>query len=300
MVDIDARRRLCDRYEGYRQLLSLASPPPDGLAPGRGAIELSRAANDSMAEWTRDDPSRFPGFIATIAMSDPSSATREAERAIKQLGAAGVQIYSNVNGRPLDLPEHLEVIEAIATMGGAIWLHPLRPSASPDYPSETMSRYDLWWLLGWPHETSVAMGRLGFAGLFDRCPNLTVITHHGGGTIPMMAGRLRLGMARLGDRHPPEHADLVATTLREPPIDAFRRFHADTATFGSVEAIRAASDFFGVDRLLFASDMPFDREGGSILIRETLRAIDEWAANDADREKALEGNARRLLRWGSP
>ena len=50
-------------------------------------------------------------------------------------------------------------------------------------------------------------------------------------------------------------------------------FYADTATFGSSRAIRHAMDFFGDDHVLFASDAPFDPEGGPMYIRETIKLI---------------------------
>ena len=121
----------------------------------------------------------------------------------------------------------------MAELGRPVWLHPLLTMATPDYPNESVSKYDLWWAFGWPHETSVAMGRLVFAGVFDRWPQLTVITHHGGGTIPMCEGRIEHGLTELGTRNGPDMAHAVATDLREPPLTAFHRFYADTATFGS-------------------------------------------------------------------
>ena len=71
-----------------------------------------------------------------------------------------------------------------------------------DYPSEEVSKFDTWWALGWPYETSVAMARLVFSGLFDRWPDLKLITHHCGGMIPMMEGRIESGLQLLGTRKP--------------------------------------------------------------------------------------------------
>ena len=128
----------------------------------------------------------------------------------------------------------------MAELDRPVWLHPLRSSHLPDYPDESISKYDLWWAFGWPHETGICAGRLVFSGLFDRCPDLKVITHHGGGTIPMVEGRIESGLKALGTRYAPGDRRAAETPLKESPIDAFRRFHADTATFGSRIAIDAA------------------------------------------------------------
>ncbi|MCH7990704.1 MAG: amidohydrolase family protein, partial [Planctomycetes bacterium] len=233
MVDTDARLRMMDQFFGYCQILSLASPAVEAIATPEESPELARIGSDSLAEMAAAHPDRFPGWIASLPMNNPDAACTEATRAVRELGAVGVQFYTNVGGRPLDEPDLLQVIEHVAELDCPIWLHPIRPMTVADYPTEDVSKFDLWWTLGWPYETSVAMARLVFAGLFDRWPGLAVITHHCGGMIPMMEGRIESGLQLLGTRNPPHLADAVKTDLKERPIDAFRRFHADTASFGS-------------------------------------------------------------------
>lgn len=231
-------------------------------------------------------------------MSCGRSTTRscdEADRVVRRLGAVGVQFYTNVAGTALDDQAILGVIEHVASLGCPIWLHPVRGMTIADYPSEDVSKFDLWWALGWSQESSVAMGRLVFAGLFDRWPDLTVITHHCGGTIPMMAGCIEFGLQMLGTRNPPHLSEAVSTDLKESPIKAFRRFHADTASFGSAAAITCAIEFFGIEKMLFSTDSPFDPEQGPGYIRRTLRAIDELETAQEDRHAILCGNAQRLL-----
>jgi predicted TIM-barrel fold metal-dependent hydrolase len=165
---------------------------------------------------------------------------------------------------------------------------------TPDYSTEKVSKFDLWWALGWPYETSVAMGRLVFSGLFDRCPDLAIITHHVGGMIPMMEGRIGSGLDLLGTRVLPGYEQAVKTSLKQRPLEAFRKFYADTASFGSRAAIECGKAFFGIDRLLFATDMPFDPEQGPGYIRETFRAIDGMALSADQREAILFRSALKL------
>jgi uncharacterized protein len=46
---------------------------------------------------------------------------------------------------------------------------------------------------------------------------------------------------------------------------------------GARSAIRCGLDFFGPDRVLFATDCPFDPEGGPMFIRATIAALDRPA-----------------------
>jgi aminocarboxymuconate-semialdehyde decarboxylase len=140
------------------------------------------------------------------------------------------------------------------------------------------------------------MLRLVFAGVFDRYPNLKIIAHHAGGTIPMMEGRIWPGLENLGSRTPPDKSEAVKTDLRENPLSAVKRFYADTATFGSRAAIECGRSFFGADRMLFASDMPFGQEGGAGHIRSTLEAIDKMDLSEPEKRAILSGNAERLFK----
>lgn len=296
MVDIDERLRIMDGFPGYQQVLSLASPTPEVLANPTESPDLVRIGNDAMAEMVAQHPARFPSFIGSLPMNNPDAAVNEARRVVEELNGCGVQIYSNVAGRPLDQPEFLPVFEVMADLNLPIWLHPIRPMTNADYPGEEVSKFDIWWSLGWPYETSVAMVRLAFAAIFDRFPNLVIITHHVGGVIPLMAGRLGSGMELLGTRNLPAHVEAVTTELKEPPLQAVKRFYADTASFGSQETIECGRAFFGVDRLLFATDMPFDPEEGPGYIRATLEAIQAMELSAQEREQILVGNAKRLLK----
>jgi aminocarboxymuconate-semialdehyde decarboxylase len=73
-------------------------------------------------------------------------------------------------------------------------------------------------------------------------------------------------------------------------------FYADTALSGSASATRCGLDYFSPDQVLFASDFPFDAEGGSYLVRETIRALDELLLSTEIRAKIDHGNAQAIIR----
>jgi uncharacterized protein len=296
LVDLDLRLRIMDRYEGYVQVLTLASPPIDVVAGPEASPDLARLANDEMAAIAARHPDRFPSFVASLPMNNPDAAVRELDRAIDHLGATGVQIYANVAGRPLDLPEYEPVFTRMAEHDLPIWLHPARPATVADYPGEPRSKYDIWWAFGWPYETSAAMARLVFSGLFDRHPDIKIITHHMGAMVPLCEGRIGGGLDQLGTRTDDPDDVAALGRLRRRPIDYFRMFYGDTALFGAHAAMECGLAFFGADRILFGTDMPFDPEQGTGFIRETIAAMERMRTTDEARGKIYEGNARRLLR----
>src|SRR5262249_12679049 len=261
------------------------------------ATDLARLANDGMAELVATYPERFTGFVASVPYNDPDAAVREARRAIDDLGARGIQIFSNLQGKPIASPEVLPIFETRAAYDLPLWLHPYRGAAWSDYPTiETASDFEIWWTFGWPYETSAAMARLVFAGLFDRFPALKVITHHMGGMIPYFEGRIGPGWDQLGARTSDEDYSLVLPRLNKRPIDYFRMFYADTALFGAYDATVCGLGFFGADHVLFASDAPFDPEKGPMYIRETIAIMERLPISSDEREKMYCRNARQLLK----
>lgn len=294
IVDLDVRFRVMDQFEGYQQVLSLASPPLEIVGGPEVAVELARLGNDGMAELVDRYPERFPGFIASLPMNAPEAAAEEARRALRDLGAVGVQLYSNVAGKPLDLPEFREVFRIMAEADRPIWIHPARGANFPDYQSETRSHYEIWWAFGWPYETSVALARLVFSKIMDEFPGLKVIAHHAGGMVSFFEGRVGPGWDQLGSRTSTVDYGALLRELKRRPLDYFRDFYADTATFGSRAAIECALSFFGPEHVVFASDAPFDPEKGPMYIRETIKVLDALEISDEDRRKIYHGNALRL------
>jgi len=300
LYDLEERFRVMDRFEGYVQVLTLSSPPVEALGDRALTRDLARLANDEMAELVRRYPDRFLGFAASLPMNDPEAAVREADRAIGELDALGVQIYTNANGLPLDDPRFEPLFARMSQLDRAIWVHPARTAMMPDYPGEDRSKYELWWVFGWPYETAIFMSRLIFAGHLDRYPNLKVLTHHGGGMVPHVAGRIGPGLDQLGARTPDEDLGALARRMPKRPFDYYKMFYGDTALFGAEHAVRCAIEFFGVDHMLFGSDMPFDPEKGPQFIRETIANLDAIGLSPADRQRIDEHNARRVLRITSP
>ncbi len=296
MTDLDRRFEVMDLFgPDYRQILSLASPPLEKLAGPEKALELSRVGSDAMAELCSRHPDRFPGFIGTAPISHVGAVVEESRRAIEELGAVGMQVYTNVGGKPLDLPEFEPFFAYMAEACKPIFLHPARGETFPDYLSETRSEYEIWWTFGWPYETSAAMARMVFSGLFDRHPGLEILTHHAGGMVPFFEGRVGAGWDQMGARTSDRDLAAVRRSLERPHLDYFKEFCADTATFGSQKAVEHAIAFFGEDRVLFASDAPFDPEGGPMYIRETIRILDAMEISEALRRKLYQDNAARLL-----
>ena len=294
IASLDERFRVMDEFGDYCQVLSLPSPPIEAYAGPDKSPHVARVANDGLAELVAKHPKRFIAFAAALPMNNPAEAEREFDRAITQLGAKGVQLFTNVAGKPLDAPEFLPIFEEAARRNVVIWLHPARGASFPDYLSEEKSKYEIWWTFGWPYETSAALSRLVFSGLMDRLPHLKIVTHHMGGMIPYFEGRVGYGWDQIGSRTSDEDYRALLKSLRKRPVDYFRSFYADTALFGAAAGTKCGLDFFGIDQVVFSSDTPFEPEPG-LYIRETIRVLDNLGLSADQKDRIYRRNAERLL-----
>lgn len=271
VIDLDVRLRLMDRYPDVLQVLTVAQPPLEKFVKPKDTIELARIANDELAELVQKYPDKFIAAVACLPMNDVDVALEEADRGIKQLGLKGVQIYSRVNGEPLDHPKFKPLYEKMANHDLPIWIHPT-----------TNEELDTGGILGWPFETASAMYRLVLAGVFNDYPNIKFITHHCGSMVPYFEKRLKWLL--YPSRIPPNIKN---------PIEHFRKFYNDTALYGCTAGLMCAYAFFGADRLLFGTDAPLGPKFG--LTKETIESIERMTIPDFEKEKIFVQNAVNLL-----
>ena len=286
MWDLDARFRTMDEAGDYVQVLTWCSPPIEQVASGSVAVDLARIANDAMADLVDSYPDRFVGFAAALPMDDPEASLREVERAVEQMGALGVQVFTNVNGRALDGERYEPLWASLAARDRTVWVHGARRSSTPDYEGEERSRFGLWAALGWPYEMGLFSGRMVASGVLDRYPGLRFYLHHSGGMTPTFSRRVNGSWLELQAEAPEEVAAYAA--LQRPVADYFKLFYADTSG-QTLTSMQAALSFFGPDHLLLGSDAPF----GSLTAH--LATVRQLALSDEQRDGLLGGNARRLL-----
>lgn len=300
LVDVEARLRLIDEFDGMQHVLSLANPPLELVGPPNVTPELARIANDALAGLSAKYPDHFPTFIAALPMNNIDATLAEIDRAIGSLGARGVQVFTNVAGKPLSRPEFRPVFKRMVEHDLPIWVHPMRGPQFADYASEQTSEDEIWFSFGWPYETTACMTRLIYSGLFDELPRLKIITHHMGGMIPYFSGKITLGFRQIFDGTPGRNPLAEERGLKRPPLDYFKMLYADTALNGARAATRCGHDFFGTQFSLFATDAPFDAEGGRGLIRGTIDAVEALDISTVERERIFSGNARALLKLPAP
>ena len=299
--DLDKRIKMMKRFPDYKQILTLSMPAVEFLGTPEETPALARLANDGMHEIVQKHGDLFPAFVASLPLNNVQASLDEMDRAIGKLGAKGIQIFTNMNGRPMDEPEFFPIFERMSKKYDLpIWVHPTRTAKWADYPTEQKSKYEIYWLFGWPYETAAFMARMVFSGMFDKLPNIRIITHHLGSMVPFMANRVGYGMDQFGSRTTDEDYEGLLKRMSKRPVDYFKMFYNDTSINGWASGIRCGLDFFGSKKVLFGTDCPFDPEGGPLFVRETIKAIDSLKLKPDDARRVYFGNAMQLLKLELP
>lgn len=297
MSDMTYRRQVLSRYPGYTQIPNIVSPPVEALADSSKSPRIAAVGNDEIYRIVSENPDLYRGFIGSIPANNIPASVEEIRRC-RDMGARGIQIYTHVNGEAIDSEKFWPVYEECNRLGLPVLIHPVGGQKTPEFPSEDMSKYELWYLIGWPYQTTVAMARLVFSGIFEEFPSLKILTHHCGALIPMLEGRIENGLKMYGSRTAPELRDkLTKTKLKDDPVRAFRKFYVDTATCNSASAIRCGLDFYGPDHVLFATDMPFDPEDGEY-IEGGIKNIESLNLTSEEKEKIYHSNAETFFNLG--
>lgn len=251
--------------------------------PGDEGVRLAREANDQLAAAVAAHPDRFAGF-ATLPMTDPEAAADELERAVRSLGFKGAMINGTTNGRFLDDPSFLPILEPAVALDVPMYVHPAVPPAAVREAYYT--GFDLavnfslstggW---GWHSEAGIHTLRLILAGVFDRLPALQIIIGHMGEIIPFM-------LARINNVLTPVAKHLQRTV----PEYFLQNFHITTSGFFTDPPLLLALQVTGADRIIFSVDYPYSTN-------EQGRAfLDSASISPADKEKISHLNAERLLK----
>jgi len=286
MWDLHARFRSMDAVDHYQQVLTLCLPPIEQMASGAPAVDLARMTNDSMADLVGRYPDRFVGFAASLPLDNPEASVDEVDRAVRELGALGAQVFTNCNGHAMDDVRFEPVWARLEALDRTVWVHGARQPNVPDFAGEERSRFGLWAALGWPYEMGMFAARMVASGVLDRYPRLRFYLHHSGGIFPAFARRVNASWLEL-QAEAPDDAEAYRR-LQKPPAEYFGQFYADTSGQTPV-AIRAALDFLGADHVMLGSDAPFTSPANH------LATLDRMQLAPEDHALIVASNAQRTL-----
>jgi 6-methylsalicylate decarboxylase len=263
------RNRVAQAVLSTSSRLEAFGLPPDQLR------DIVRRFNDYATEVKHDHRGRF-GLFAFLPLPDVDASLAEIARALDGLHAEGIGITTSYAGKYPGDADFAPVMDELNRRKATVFVHPLAPACCNGLMSYVPPT-----LIEYPQDTARAMLSLLLSGTLRRCPDITWIFSHAGGTWPMLAGRTAT-LAR----------DQVKNIKEVAPdgIDAeFRRFYYDTANSAYKPTMAALLAYAPLRQVMFGTDYPYV-------------SVDENAADfralhlDAAQIRAIaRDNARRLF-----
>jgi aminocarboxymuconate-semialdehyde decarboxylase len=274
MTDPEKRIEDMDRVGIDVEVLSLSTPNVY-FAPAERQAEIARHVNDGYAELMAKYPKRFKAF-ASIPMDDPEAALEELHRALGELRMNGVVLLSNIQGRPITAPQYRPFLEEANRLKLCIFIHPMLPAVT-----EPFSEFVLGPLVAFPFDTTLAVARLCYAGVFKQLPDIKWLIGHAGGAIPWLSERLDNGFRDFAE---------CRANIDELPSVYLKKLYYDTVTF-SAYTLSTLRDWVGTDHMAMGSDYPHLL--GSI--ERSVSSIQSLNIPEKEKEQIFSGTALSIL-----
>jgi aminocarboxymuconate-semialdehyde decarboxylase len=273
--DCQVRAQDMERSGVTRQVLS---PMPELLSywmPAEDGAAMCRFLNETIATLAADNPQSFTG-LGAVPLQDVDAAIRELDHALHQLGLAGIEIATNVNGTVIGDPKFEPFFAAAEHWGAAIFVHPLRPAGLDRVVGSALLEQ----VLAFPGETGLAAASMITGGTLAKHPGLRIAYSHGGGTFHALLPRLQQGWQAFGK---------LRDTISLEPAAAARGMFYDSLVYDGATLERLLA-VFGDTQVMVGSDYPFP-----IMETDPANRVAALPISDEAKQQLRAGNAQRWL-----
>lgn len=226
---------------GIDTCIASISTPGVWFGDGSQARRLSRRWNDYAAEQVQKYPGRF-GLFAVIPLPDIDGALKEIEYAFDVLGADGVGMLSNYDGKYPGSPDFVPVFEELNRRKAITYFHPTVPGYGGGVIPGVMPQ-----TIEFAFETTRLIVSLLVNGAFARLNDIRWVFSHAGGTIPMLAGRLEHSLER------PQYKENIPNGVRHE----LQKPYYDIAGASAPSAVMPLRQLVPPSHILYGSDAPF-------------------------------------------
>lgn len=241
---LESDRTLCKSIGVHTAILSHTAPGPEVKSSPSEAASLSRELNKFSAKIRDDDPEHY-GFFASIpSMLDTERCIAEIRYALNELRADGIILMTRYGSgnHYLGHPDLIPIWDELNLHKAVVFVHPTH-AVDTSLVNSSLPQP----MLDYPHETArTAMDLITTDRLREHARDCKIILSHGGGTLPMLVGRLA-GLQ-------------PATTFGNKSAEQIREevawFYFDTALCSAPEQLLALQEIAKAGHILFGSDFP--------------------------------------------
>jgi predicted TIM-barrel fold metal-dependent hydrolase len=266
-----------DKNEVESAVLSLSSIPPEWFRKDAQWLRKTvRTVNDYGAQLVRDKPKRF-GLWGFLSMSDVDGSLSEIAYLFDTLKADGVGIATSYGDKWPGDPMFAPIFAELNRRKAVVYFHPNGPFCCA---GQLVSNVSQSWI-EYPHDTTRAVSSLLFNGALAKYRDIRFLFSHGGGTIPMLAGRIASSSGK-------SFKDL-AKVAPDGVVAEFRRLHYDTANATSAPTMAALTKLVPMSQIVFGSDYPY------YTLEENISELSKSVPAPTDLAAIYRDNALRLV-----
>ncbi len=240
------------------------------VAQGR---RLARACNEYGADLIKKYPGRF-GMFAAIPLPDIEGSMKEIEYALDVLKLHGIGLMTSYGDKWPGDPAFFPVFEELNRRKAVVYFHPTTANCCSDTVPQIPRA-----IVEFPTDTTRCASSLYAGGVLSRCPDIKFILSHGGGSLPVFAGRI----------------DAIVSGRTTPPwptraLAEFKRLNYDTAAILNEPAMAALLKLVPPSQILMGSDFPYRSAANAV---RDIRSLGVFS--DADLIAIERQNVLRLI-----
>lgn len=274
--NVEARLKDMDAAGVDMQILALTIPGVEMIEREAG-IEWARRVNDELAAICQKYPDRFRFHIA-LPMQDINACVDEIERAYKKLGAKGILLFSNADGKSVTSQEYEPIYAKAEEYGLVVNVHPASPLTQDIMREHSLSVS----LYGYIFDTSTVVMSMIWKGILERHPKLKVMHSHLGGVVPYTIGRVNGCWESFSKE--------MGLKLNKKPSEYYQeQVWVDTISYFE-PAMRCALEFMGPDHIVLGTDYAH-RIGN---LEDAVAWVKKFGLDEKDTNKILGENAAKI------
>jgi 6-methylsalicylate decarboxylase len=217
----------------------------------------ARDCNEFGATMMRDHPKRF-GMFGAIPVPDTEGSLAEIAHVFDVLKLDGVGVLTSYAGQLLGDPAFDLVFDELNRRKAKVFVHPTMSCCGNVFPGVSGPTIEF------PTDTARAIASLLLRGTFARCPNITFLFSHGGGTLPSIIqrviGSVRHMSAEDRARFVPNGAD----------YELQRQYYDVASVAMNPAGMAAVLKLWPSTQITYGSDAPFASTTGIVEALEKL------------------------------
>jgi 6-methylsalicylate decarboxylase len=224
-------------------ILSLASIPGVWFGlDAEGMRRMSRLCNEFAARMVQDHPGRY-GLFACLPMPDVDGSLAEIAYAFDALKADGINLSTSFGDRWPGDPAYKAVFEELNRRKAVVFFHPYAPNCCGGLNSGVPPG-----VLEFPYDTGRAITSLLLSGSLTRLRDIRWLFSHGGGPMPMLAGRVAFFAGARKD---------IAEIAPNGVLAELQRLYYDTANAAWPTSMAGLLKMVPPSQVVFGTDFPY-------------------------------------------